>query len=62
MIAQGTPEQLAKDHRRTGSHTGRFLADLFDGTRRTLALPKGAGAEPVDDGATAPERELVAQP
>jgi excinuclease ABC subunit A len=57
LIASGTPEQLAKDHRRTGSHTGRFLADLFAGTRRTLALA------PAVDGAQAPDRvgELVAQ-
>ncbi len=71
LIAQGTPEQLAKNHRRTGSHTGRFLADLFDGTRRTLALPlapSGAAAEPGDGGSDGAgdgagvERELVAQP
>src|SRR5699024_6117866 len=29
VVAQGTPEQVAAEHQKTGSHTGRFLAPVL---------------------------------
>lgn len=31
IVAEGTPEDVAANHESTGSHTGRFLAPLFEG-------------------------------
>ncbi len=66
LIAEGTPEHVAKTHQRTGSHTGRFLADLLSGRRRALQLPAGpvveaSGADTVEDAVPDAERELVTQ-
>ena len=51
LIASGTPETLARDHRRTGSHTGRFLVDALSGDRRTPVLELGDGGHDDPDGA-----------
>ncbi len=40
IVAQGTPEQVA---RVTTSHTGRFLADMLETTTKTRTAPRRAG-------------------
>ena len=70
LIASGTPETLARDHHRTGSHTGRFLVDALAGTRRTPVLelgdgghdgPSGAGGDGAQSGEGAREVEMAGQ-